>query len=397
MQFLPETSGLRGDAHCIINRALSDAMPGNAVRESLKGMALPGRLTLVAVGKAAWEMAAAAHETLADRVRQGIIITKYDHSKGDLPGLRVFEAGHPVPDENSFSATQAAIDMVAPLDADDTVLFLISGGGSALFEKPRVDPLELQDITRQLLACGADITEINAIRKRLSTVKGGRFAELCAPARVVSIILSDVLGDRLDAIASGPAAPDMCTSAEALAIADKYRLSLSDAARAMLAEETPKSLDNVESHIIGSVRQLCASAAECAEALGYKAQILTAGLCCTARDAGSFLASIAQYHADAPRSMAFICGVGGGTGHIGVGGGLRVLRGLRRHGRSDGCRRRLCGQPYAAGAEGSGHRPGGDAAAKRLLPCPGSLRWAHRHRRDRHQCERSERVAHQEI
>ena len=116
-----------------------------------------------------------------------------------------------MPDENSYAATQAAIDMVRPLGEGDTVLFLISGGGSALFEKPLIPPEALQDITWQLLACGADITEINAIRKRLSAVKGGRFAQLCAPARVVSIILSDVLGDRLDAIASGPAAPDAVT------------------------------------------------------------------------------------------------------------------------------------------------------------------------------------------
>ena len=308
MRFLPETHDLRGDAHRVINRALRDALPDTAVKEALSRLSLPDNVTLVAVGKAAWVMAKAASDSLGERVARGIVITKYDHAQGPIPGLDIREAGHPVPDENSFAATRAAIELVKPLGAGDTVLFLVSGGGSALFEQPLCDPAELQDVTRQLLACGADITEINAIRKRLSAVKGGRFAELCAPARVVSVILSDVLGDRLDAIASGPTAPDACTCDQARAIAAKYDLKLSDRARSLLDQETPKALENVENHVIGSVRQLCASAAQAAEALGYRTQVLTAGLCCTARDAGSFLASIAQYHAGAGESLAFICG-----------------------------------------------------------------------------------------
>ena len=308
MRFLSETQDLRGDAHRIINRALRDALPDTKVREALSRLSLPDSVTLVAIGKAAWVMAKAAVDFLGGRIARGVVITKYDHAQGPLPGLDIFEAGHPVPDGNSFRATQAAIDLVKPLGRSDTVLFLVSGGGSALFEQPLCAPEELQDVTRQLLACGADITESNAIRKRLSAVKGGRFAELCAPARVVSVILSDVLGDRLDAIASGPTAPDACTSDMARAIAAKYGLKLTDRVRSLLEQETPKALDNVENHVIGSVRQLCASAAEAATALGYRARVLTAGLCCTARDAGSFLASIAQYHTDAGESLAFICG-----------------------------------------------------------------------------------------
>lgn len=318
---LPETDDLRGDAHRIINRALRDAQPGGAVRGALKGLPLPGRLTLVAVGKAAWEMAAAAREALGDRVCRGAVITKHGHARGPINGLDIFEAGHPVPDDSTFAATRAVIDLVRPLEASDTVLFLLSGGGSALFESPLIPPGELQDITRQLLACGADITEVNAIRKRLSAVKGGRFARLCAPARVASIILSDVLGNRLDAIASGPAAPDACTCAQARAIAERYGLRMSGAARKLLDVETPKSLDNVESHVIGSVHMLCASAAKCAEDLGYEARVLTASLCCTARDAGSFLASVARDHSAPDKPLALICGgetvvrvTGGGLG-----------------------------------------------------------------------------------
>ena len=334
MRFLPETPDLRGDAYRIINRALRDALPDRSVKQALSRLSLPEHVTLVAVGKAAWVMAKAAMDFLGGRVSRGVVITKYDHAQGPLPGLVVFEAGHPVPDDRSYGATRAAIDLVKPLGAGDTVLFLVSGGGSALFEEPLCSPEELQDVTRQLLACGADITEINAIRKRLSAVKGGRFAELCAPARVVSVILSDVLGDRLDAIASGPAVPDACSVDMARRIAAKYRLRLSDRVQALLGRETPKALDNVENHVIGSVRQLCASAEEAAVELGYRTQVLTAGLCCTARDAGSFLASIARHHADTRESLAFICGgetVVRLTGH-GLGGRNQELALAAAHG-----------------------------------------------------------------
>lgn len=150
------------------------------------------------------------------------------------------------------------------------MLFLISGGGSALFESPLVPLAELEDITGQLLACGADIVEINTIRKRLSAVKGGRFALHCRPASVFSVVLSDIIGDPLDMIASGPAAPDSSTCAEALAIAQKYGLRLSDGALACLRTETPKTLPNAVSRVTGSVRALCDAAEQAAQALGYR-------------------------------------------------------------------------------------------------------------------------------
>jgi hydroxypyruvate reductase len=227
---------------------------------------------------------------------------------GPIGNLILSEGGHPVPDANSYRGTQLAIDAVKDLGENDLVLFLISGGGSALFEKPLVPEEEMADITRQLLACGADIVEMNTLRKRLSAVKGGKFAKLCAPAKVFSIILSDVLGDPLDMIASGPAYPDSSTREQALAIIEKYQLRLSDAAMALMEQETPKTLANVESHITGSVKQLCAAAAETAESLGYKPVVLTASLSCEARDAGSFLASIAQYHRASGEKLAFIAG-----------------------------------------------------------------------------------------
>ena len=236
------------------------------------------------------------------------MITKYGHAKGAIGSFSIHEAGHPVPDANSYAATQEAIRLVSGLSAEDLVLFLISGGGSALFESPLVSPEELEDVTGQMLACGASITEINTIRKHLSAVKGGKFAQLCAPTQIYSVILSDILGDPLDMIASGPAYPDSSTSAQAMAIVKKYGLQLSQHAQSLLAQETPKTLSNVETHITGSVRQLCVSAEETARSLGYTPVVLTDSLRCTARDAGSFLASIAQYNQSSEKSLAFIVG-----------------------------------------------------------------------------------------
>lgn len=297
------------DANRIINAALHAALPDVAVEQALENLPpCSGKMILIAAGKAAWQMAAAAQKHLEDKLSGGVVITKYKHARGAIGNLAIFEAGHPVPDENSYRAAQAAIDAVAELSEKDLVLFLLSGGGSALFEKPLIDPAELEDITRQLLACGADITEINTLRKRFSAVKGGKFAQLCAPAHVFSIVLSDVLGDRLDMIASGPTYPDSTTTEQALAIAQKYNLKISSAAKAHILEETPKELANAESVVTGSVRQLCAAAAETAAALDYTPIILSASVCCEAREAGSFLASIAQYHADSDKSLAFIVG-----------------------------------------------------------------------------------------
>ena len=161
---------------------LNAVLPDEAVRRALRDLRPgKGRVLLVAAGKAAWQMAHAAVETLG-RVDGGVVVTKYGHVKGEIPGVTCYEAGHPVPDENGFAATQKALELVQGLTAGDTVLFLLSGGGSALFEQPLVPGAELQDITNQLLASGADIVEMNTIRKRLSGVKAGgsRSAVPCA-------------------------------------------------------------------------------------------------------------------------------------------------------------------------------------------------------------------------
>ena len=299
---------LRRDADAIIRSSLNAVLPDEAVRRALKAFApRGGRVLLVAAGKAAWQMAHAAVEALG-RVDGGVVVTKYGHVKGEIPGVTCCEAGHPVPDENSFAATETALALVQGLTAEDTVLFLLSGGGSALFERPLLPGEELQDITSQLLASGADIVEMNTIRKRLSAVKGGRFAQACAPAEVFSIVLSDILGDPLDMIASGPAVPDTSTCAQALAIAEKYHLNLSEQAKTLLQQETPKALDNVTTRITGSVRELCTAAANACRELGYEPILLTDQLCCEAREAGSFLGSIVRTHTGHGKKLAYIAG-----------------------------------------------------------------------------------------
>jgi hydroxypyruvate reductase len=300
---------LREDASTIYETAIRDALPDAAVRRALQGRDFgSGRVLLVAVGKAAWQMASSAAGLLGDRIGNGIVITKYGHAKGPLGRLRIREAGHPVPDANSVAAAEEAMALVSGLSREDTVLFLVSGGGSALFERPLIPLARLEDITGRLLSGGADIVRMNTVRKRLSAVKGGRFALLCAPARVLSILLSDILGDPPDMIASGPAYPDSSTAEEALEIARRYDLGLREKELALLRRETPKRLDNAETLVTGSVGQLCRSAEESSRALGYRPYILTDSLSCEAREAGAFLASIARYHRHTAESLAFIAG-----------------------------------------------------------------------------------------
>ena len=382
---------LRTDAETIVRDAIAAVLPDEAVRRALADFAPgPGRLLLVAAGKAAWQMARAALDALG-RVDGGVVVTKYDHVKGALPGVACFEAGHPVPDEAGFAATGAALALTAGLCAGDTVVFLLSGGGSALFEQPLVPGEELQAITGQLLACGADIVEMNTVRKRLSAVKGGRFARHCAPARVFQVVLSDILGDPLDMIASGPACPDTTICADALAVAEKYQLKLSETARACLARETPKALDNVDTRITGSVRQLCAAAAEGCRARGYEPVLLTDHLDCEAREAGRFLADIARTHAGGGRRLAFLGG-GETVVHL-TGRGLGGRRGGGRHRRPPRRRRRLCGRRNAGRPDCKRLVGARRAGGQRRLPRVAGRGRSALHRPHRHQCQRRGRGA----
>ncbi|MBE6644786.1 MAG: DUF4147 domain-containing protein [Ruminococcaceae bacterium] len=316
---------LRADAEKIYTGAIKENLPGFAVAEAMKNFALPeGRLILVAIGKAAWKMAKRAEEYIANElggvIDSGIVITKYGHSEGKIADFEIYEAAHPIPDACGISATERVLSKTANLTEDDLVLFLISGGGSALFESPFCSLGELTDITKRLLASGADIGEINAVRKHISKVKGGRFAEHIAPARYFAIALSDVLGNRLDTIASGPCAPDLTTAEEVSEILRKYGISVSDECRDSIMRETPKSTSNGVHYIGGSVSELCSSAKRICEELGYKAELITDSETGIACEVGKRLSALASEKCNTDTDLAFI--IGGETVVKLKGGGL---------------------------------------------------------------------------
>jgi len=311
---------MREDARLMIKDIIDGNLPQESVERALREHEFGDGVYVIAIGKAAWTMAKAATDYLGGKIEKGVVITKYAHSQGCIPKMEIFEAGHPTPDENTVKATQSALALAESLKEDDKLLFLVSGGGSALFEAP-LEGLRLEDLaalTNQLLACGADIIEVNTIRKRLSRVKAGRFAEICRPAKVFSIVLSDVLGDRLDSIASGPAVPDETTAADAQAIVDKYGIRLTELQKGYLAQETPKKVDNVETVITGSVRSLCEAAAKAAKSLGYTPYILTTVLNCEASEAGKFLSCIAADTQNSTNSFEKPCAI--------IAGGETVVR-----------------------------------------------------------------------
>lgn len=260
----------------IVHAALEAANPQTAVKTHLKreghiltcgsqvyNLANYERVRIIGFGKGSAPMAQAVYELLADAISDGLVIVKYDHTLSaevDLRPIQVVEAGHPVPDENSLLHTQNLINFLANGTERDLILCLISGGGSALLTQP-ADGLSLPDIqtlTQHLLEAGATITEINTIRKHLSKVKGGWLAKVAAPAAIVSLILSDVGGDQLDMIASGPTVPDPTTFTEALALLEKYQLT-TEVAPTILDylqtgtlgqhSETPKPGDPVFTHV----------------------------------------------------------------------------------------------------------------------------------------------------
>lgn len=288
---------MRGDAAEIFGEALLEMLPDKAVKRYLSDARLKDEIILVGIGKAAWTMAKAASEDLKERIVSGVIVTKYGHSRGPISGIEIFEAGHPLPDDNTLKATERILEITLKAGGDQTILFLVSGGGSALFEKPAygLSLKDISDITSGLLLGGANITELNTVRKHLSSVKGGRFATHCMSTEIFQITLSDVLGDSPDMIASGPAAPDHSTSDEALAIIKKYEIPLSPVLESALRSETPKSLDNVSFEIAGNVAGLCMAAKITAEKRGYISEIVTEKLEGEARLAGSMAAERALY------------------------------------------------------------------------------------------------------
>jgi hydroxypyruvate reductase len=298
---------LRRHALTIFRAALAAADPAVAVARYLSRRKLDRyrRVYVLGAGKAGASMARAAERILGRRIAAGLINVKYGHTV-PLRRIELNECGHPVPDEAGARGAARIADLAASAGPDDLVLCLISGGGSALLPLPAegITLEEKQATTRQLLACGANIHEINALRKHISRIKGGQLARLAAPAAVESLLLSDVIGDNLDVIGSGPTAPDASTFADVQTIVAKYKLKLPASVREHLAlglrgeiPETPKPgdplFDRVRNTVIGSNRLALEAAAKAARKLGYRTLILSSEIQGETREIARMHAAIA--------------------------------------------------------------------------------------------------------
>jgi glycerate 2-kinase len=292
---------LRQDAREIFNAALSAADAAKAVLRHLRvdgeTIDIDGRLYslrsyrkifVIGAGKGSAHMYGALAESIGDWLYGGIIIAKYGYAV-PVKKVKIIEAGHPIPDENGLRATQQIVSLLRQTTSEDLVINLISGGGSALLCSPAdgVSFHQKQEMTRVLLNCGAPIREINAIRKHISKVKGGRVARLAYPSTLISLILSDVVGDSISAIASGPTAPDPSTFSECQAILARYKFGREkfgsiarfiDKGNAGEIEDTPKPgdpiFDNVQNTVVGSNRLAVIAAKEQAESLGYSVKVI---------------------------------------------------------------------------------------------------------------------------
>lgn len=286
----------------LFDAAVAAADPAHCLPHWLPGPPA-GRLVIVGAGKAAAAMAAAVEAHWRGDLERisGIVVTRYGHG---LPTrcIEVVEASHPAPDAAGQRAAARLLQAVHGLTADDLVLVLLSGGGSALLAAPMAGITldEKRGVTKALLACGANIGEINCVRKHLSAIKGGRLALAAAPARVLTLAISDVPGDDLSTIASGPTVPDPTTCADALEIVDRYGIELPAAARAALQDgraETPKpgnpGFARCESHIIATAQASLAAAAELARSRGIVPLVLGDAIEGEAREAARVLGGIA--------------------------------------------------------------------------------------------------------
>lgn len=275
------------DAKQICLNSINKCLPDSATIECLNKLNIEDEVYLLAVGKASFSMAKAASKIL--NIKKGIVISKYGHILDKLDNIDCYEAAHPISDINGINATKKIIELCSNLNSNDKVVFLLSGGASALFEDPLIPLDELQDLNNQMLKKGLDIIEINTIRKKLSNVKGGKLAKLCEPAKVYSIILSDVLDDRLEFIGSGPTISDEADSKKALDIINKYNLDLSKQALNIIQNSKPIIVNNSSNYIIGSVKLLCEYAKNEAIKLGYEPIVISNHINIEARDAGNLL------------------------------------------------------------------------------------------------------------
>ncbi len=306
-------SELRADAERILRAAIGATDPERRTAEAVaahkRAIPVEGRVWVAAFGRAAAAMARGAHSVLGDRVAGGILIVPPGTQAYVSPRYEIFRGGHPVPDEASVAGARAIRQMAREAEESDVLVCLVSGGGSALLTLPPEEmPLsDVQTVMRLLLRSSVRIDEMTCVRKHLDALKGGQLAREAAPARVLSLVLSDLPGDPLDLIASGPVAPDSSRFVDAVAVLKRHRVytELPLAARGWLdrgvcgeAPETPDRADplflRTTSAVVGSGEIAARAACEAAERMGYEAQVLSTTLTGPGRDAGRFLAETAH-------------------------------------------------------------------------------------------------------
>jgi hydroxypyruvate reductase len=357
---VPTPQDPRGLLQALYDAAVQRALPARQMAAFLPAPPDParGRTLVLGAGKAAGAMAAAVDALWpADAPLSGLVVTRYGHQppacRAGAARIEVVEAAHPVPDEAGLRATQRIVDLTRGLGAHDLVLCLVSGGGSALLTLPApgLTLADKQAVNRALLNCGATIDEMNCVRKHLSAVKGGRLAAMCAPARVVTLLISDVPGDAPAVIASGPTVADASTCADALALLQRYAIELPAAARVGLASgayETPKPGDAVlrghQVHLIATPRQSLQAAADVARAAGLAAHILSDEIEGESREVGKVHAALARAVARHGQPFARPCVILSG-GETTVTVGARGGRGGRATEFLLGCAVALQGEP----------------------------------------------------
>ncbi len=262
---------MKNDALKIINAAIKAADPYENTLRLLNSLALPRRVSVLAAGKAAVPMARAACDVLSSRIAKALLVTKYEHA-GDFfhPAFEVIEAGHPVSDDNSILAAQKGLRLARELSEEDVLVVLLSGGGSALLGESRISPEEQRDITKKLLERGADIRQINAVRKRLSLVKGGALAAAAYPAKVVTIALSDVLSNDKGVIASGLTVKDEESDAFVDGVLREYLYDIPEHIRKIIFTKDEIKINDGGYYFAGDINILCDAAEKEAAALGYR-------------------------------------------------------------------------------------------------------------------------------
>lgn len=265
------------DVDYIIKKSIDDMTPKKVMTKTLNSIRVEGTVVLIAIGKAAWEMANETYQHFKNQIKCGLVITKYGHSKGSIGNLRIIESSHPIPDDQSLYAGDELLKLLSEIEVTDQVLLLISGGGSALVEVlPSFMSLEkLQEINEQLIRSGASIEEINAIRKRVSLIKGGKLAQKLRFNQTTVLVLSDVVSNSLDSIASGLTKADELTREDIISIMNKYDLNIDKNIEEQIVSDLPfEEFKNIQHLIIGSVEELCSAACSHASQRGYNPILL---------------------------------------------------------------------------------------------------------------------------